>query len=188
MGNSYFHERLGARLFRISGASFFQVNTAQAEQVVAVVRKYLCLRNDEALLDAYCGVGTLALSLAPLARRVVGIEESPWAVRDALANRDENDRAEFVRGRVEQVLPDLGGSFDAILLDPPRGGCQRAALRALAGCNASRIVYVSCDAATLARDIAYLAPLGYNLQEVQPVDMFPQTYHIEAVALLRRGD
>jgi len=185
-GDSHFHERLGDRIFRISGGSFFQVNTLQAERVVDIVRGYLALRSNETLLDAYCGVGTLGLSLAPLARCMVGIEESPWAIQDAIANSTNQDHARFIQGKVEEILPDLDASFDAIVLDPPRAGCERTALRALAACDATRIVYVSCDAATLARDVAYLGSQGYTLAEVQPVDMFPQTYHVEAVALLYR--
>ena len=185
-GNSFYHERLLGRTYRISGPSFFQVNTLQAERLLSIVISYLDLQPHETLLDAYGGVGAFALSLAPHAARVIGIEESPWAHADALANRTDADRVEFIQGRVEDVLPTLGGPCDAVVLDPPRSGCATRALEALARCQPGRIVYVSCDPATLARDVAQLAALGYALVEVQPVDMFPQTYHVESVALLHR--
>jgi len=185
-GDSFYHERLGGRAFRVSAPSFFQVNTAQAERMLEVVRGYLALQPHERLLDAYCGVGTFALSLAPQVAHVTGIESSPWAISDALANRAEQDAVEFIQGNVEQVLPSLAASYDAVILDPPRAGCAPPALEALARCGASRIVYVSCDPATLARDVAHLATFGYELAVVQPIDMFPQTYHLESVALLHR--
>jgi 23S rRNA (uracil1939-C5)-methyltransferase len=116
---------------------------------------------------------------------VTGIESSPWAISDALTNRAEQEVVEFIQGNVEEVLPSLSASYDAVILDPPRAGCAPAALEALARCGASRIIYVSCDPATLARDVAHLATFGYELVEVQPMDMFPQTYHLESVALLR---
>ena len=184
-GNSYFHERVSDRILRVSGPSFFQVNTLQAERMIEVVGSYLDLKSGETLLDAYCGVGTLALSLMPPAARAIGIDGSPWAIADALAN-NSGDEVEFVLGSVEEVMPSLGTSCDALVLDPPRSGCSPEALRALACAGASRIVYVSCDPATLARDILRLTSTGYDLIEVQPIDMFPQTYHIESCALLHR--
>jgi len=187
-GSGHIHERVAGRTFRVSGDSFFQVNTSQANRLVCVVRDYLSLQGNEVLLDAYCGVGTLGLSLAALARCVVGVEESPRAFQDAMANTSEEDDAEFLLGKVAGVVPHLQAPCDAIVLDPPRAGCEPAAVPALAGCGASRLVYVSCETATLARDIARLASLGYRLEQVQPIDMFPQTYHVEAVALLRRQD
>lgn len=184
-GNSTYHEKLGNHAFRISAPSFFQVNTLQAERIIDVVRGYLDLQPDETLLDAYCGVGTFAISLKPYCSRALGIEVSPWAIEDALANDSQRD-CEFVLGDIARVLSDLQMSCDAIILDPPRPGCTPAALEAMAHCNPQRIVYVSCEPATLARDISRLVSLGYSLVEVQPIDMFPQTHHIESVALLHR--
>lgn len=186
VGDSFFHEQVGGRRFRVSGPSFFQVNTAQAERLVEVAQRYLAPQPKEALLDAYCGVGLFSLLFAPQVGSVLGIEESPWAIADAQANAAGMEQVTFVEGTVEEVLPALGRAFDVVLLDPPRAGCAPAALRALAACQPSRIVYVSCDPATLARDVATLATLGYALVEVQPVDMFPHTAHVECVALLRR--
>jgi 23S rRNA (uracil1939-C5)-methyltransferase len=184
-GSSYFHERLQERTLRISGPSFFQVNTPQAEQLLQIVRAYLDPQPRERLLDAYCGVGTFALALSSCVAQVVGIEGAPWSIEDALANRRAEENVEFVQGDVEEILPALG-SFDAAILDPPRAGCSLAALQALALARPERVAYVSCDPATLARDIARLNTLGYTLVEVQPVDMFPQTFHLESVALLTR--
>lgn len=185
-GDSFYHERLAGRTFRISAPSFFQVNTLQAERMLEILRAYLGLQAHERLLDAYCGVGTFALSFAAQVAHVTGIESSPWSIDDALANRTDQDPAEFVQGSVEEVLPSLPTSYDCIILDPPRAGCTPKALEALAHCGAGRIAYVSCNPATLARDVARLATFGYKLVEVQPIDMFPQTYHLESIALLRR--
>ena len=132
-------------------------------------------------------MGTFALSFAAQAAHVTGIESSPWSIDDALANRADQEAVEFIQGNVEEVLPALSTSYDGVILDPPRAGCTPKALEALARCGASRIIYVSCNPATLARDIARLAALEYELVEVQPIDMFPQTYHLESVALLRRA-
>ena len=186
-GNSFYHERLAGRTFRISAPSFFQVNTLQTERMLEVLGEYLALQPHERLLDAYCGVGTFALSFAAQAAHVTGIESSPWSIDDALANRADQETVEFIQGNVEEVLPALSTSYDGVILDPPRAGCAPKALEALARCGASRIIYVSCNPATLARDIARLAALEYELVEVQPIDMFPQTYHLESVALLRRA-
>jgi 23S rRNA (uracil1939-C5)-methyltransferase len=137
-------------------------------------------------LDAYCGVGVFGLSLADKVGRVIGVEENPSAVADARFNAGLADNAEFVEGRVEEILPFLEAPTDLAVLDPPRQGCASEALTALTELAPGKIVYVSCDPATLARDTRQLVQAGYQLVEVQPVDMFPQTYHIESVALLRR--
>lgn len=186
IGRNHLTEILGSREFRISAPSFFQVNTAQAEHLVQTVDTFLQLTGTESLLDAYCGVGTFALNLAPRARRVIGIEESPYAIADARVNAQELSNVEFIEGRVENVLPDLEETVDAVVVDPPRQGCRSEVLQALTKLQPERIVYVSCDPATLARDARYLAEAGYLLRRVQPVDMFPQTYHIETVSLWTR--
>jgi len=183
-GDDHFTERLGRLRLRISSDSFFQVSTQQADHLLVVVSDLAAITRGETLLDAYCGVGTFALSLGRNAARVIGIEESPSAIADAQANNILGDRAEFLEGRVEEVLPGIGGPLDVAVLDPPRVGCAGRALKALASRQPKRIVYVSCDPATLARDLARLAELGYDLVLTQPVDMFPQTYHVETVSLL----
>jgi 23S rRNA (uracil1939-C5)-methyltransferase len=184
-GSSYYHERLDNRTFRVSGPSFFQVNTQQAQCLIETVRAFLSLQPQDVLLDAYCGVGTFALLLAPDVKRVLGIESSLWAIEDALIN-GSREEVEFLQGGIAEVLSNPDFSCGAVVLDPPRSGCTADALRALTLCDPSRIVYVSCDPATLARDVAALASLGYVLVEVQPIDMVPQTYHVESVSLLRR--
>lgn len=186
IGHDYISEILAGHKYRISASSFFQVNTSQAEELVRLVRDYLAPTGSEVLLDAYCGVGVFGLSLAGEVGQVIGVEENPSAVADARFNASPANNAEFVAGRVEEVLPSLGTPMDLAVLDPPRQGCASEALTALAGLAPDRIVYVSCDPATLARDTRQLVQAGYQLVEVQPVDMFPQTYHIEIVALLKR--
>ena len=186
VGDDHYHERLGGRTFRVSADSFFQVNTAQAERLVEVALCYLALSGGETLLDVYCGVGTFALTVGRDAGRVVAVEEAPSAVADARANASGNETVTVIEGRAEEVLPTLDLRADAAIADPPRAGCAPEVLRAIAETGAGRIVYVSCDVATLARDVARLAELGYALRAVQPVDMFPQTSHVECVALISR--
>jgi 23S rRNA (uracil1939-C5)-methyltransferase len=180
-------EALAGARFRIRPSSFFQTNTAQAEQMAALVLRGLEVSPEMTVADAYCGVGTFALLLARHARRVIGIEESASAVRDALWNVREAANVQILQGKTELVLPTLAETIDGLVLDPPRQGCQRPVLDALAERRVPRVVYVSCDPATLARDLRYLCATtaAYELVEVQPLDMFPQTAHIECVAVLR---
>jgi 23S rRNA (uracil1939-C5)-methyltransferase len=164
------------------------VHTAQAAALLDVVRHMLALEPQQRLLDAYSGVGTFALPLAGSVREVLAIEEHPQAVQDGERSARLNDVANvrFLAAPVERALPDHAEPFDAAILDPPRRGCHPAALEALARLAPPRIAYVSCHPAVLARDMRQLLDAGYTLQSVQPVDMFPQTPHIECVALLVR--
>lgn len=192
-GASHLEDRIGPVRFLISPRSFFQVNGQQVEVLYEQARRDAGLTGGERVLDAYCGVGTIALYLAAGAREVVGIEAVPDAVADAQRNARHNGihNARFLVGRVEDVLPGLvqaGQRFDVAVLDPPRRGCDPAVLEALARAGVPRLVYVSCHPESLARDLARLASLGYDTEQVQPVDMFPMTTHIEAVARLRRRD
>ncbi|MCE5235231.1 MAG: 23S rRNA (uracil(1939)-C(5))-methyltransferase RlmD, partial [Eubacteriales bacterium] len=166
--------------FEVSAASFLQVNTEQTERLYQTVLAYLAPRGDETVADVYCGIGTISLLLAKSAKRVIGIENVPEAVEDAKRNAALNciENAEFLCGDAEAVLPKLvkdGARLSAAVVDPPRKGCDEAALRAIAGAGVSRLIYVSCNPATLARDCKFLAGLGYAIKAVQPVDMFPQT-------------
>jgi len=183
IGNNHITETVAGRSYRISAPSFFQVNTPQAGQLVRLVSEYLDLQGGETVLDGYCGVGLFTTRLAGRAGLVVGIESSPAAVADLLENTAGFDNVEIVEGPVEAALPELDVPLDAALVDPPRAGVDRFALDALVERRPARLVYVSCDPATLARDAGRLARAGYRLVEVQPVDMFPQTYHVESVAL-----
>jgi len=186
IGSPYIYEEVAGRVYRISAASFFQVNTRQTERLVSLVCEYLSPNPYSVVLDAYCGVGTFALGLAECAERVLGIESNSAAIADARINAHGLDNVTFTRGSVEEIVPTLDIADSLVVLDPPRSGLSKAAMSALVGLAPLRIVYVSCDPASLARDIKRFLPTGYQLREVQPVDMFPQTYHTECVAVLDR--
>ena len=187
VGKDALHEELRGRLFRVSPESFFQVNTTMAETLIELVERYLAPRPSDVLLDAFGGVGTFGLLLAPRVARVIEIEEAPDAVNDAKANAVELMNVEFQRGKVEDVLPKSKSPIDLVVADPPRAGIAPTAREAIITQLPRAIAYVSCDPATLARDARQLVNGGYRLVEVQPVDMFPQTYHIETVSLFARG-
>jgi 23S rRNA (uracil1939-C5)-methyltransferase len=206
-GQPYLEEELLGRRFRVAPSAFFQVNTKPERRVLpeALRVPWLAERDgaysmaellaltvldrlgEEPLgrvVDAYCGVGTFTALLAGRAAEVVGIEESPAAVRDAEYNARDLPNVRFLEGKTEDVLPRLEGVVDAVVLDPARVGCHPAVLEAILARRAPRLVYVSCDPATLARDLKLLGAGGYALQQVEPIDMFPQTYHIESVTTL----
>jgi 23S rRNA (uracil1939-C5)-methyltransferase len=188
IGPGAVHYVVKGRTFRVSAGSFFQVNLAQAETLVDLALARLGLEGDTRALDLYSGVGLFTAFMAERAGVVTAIEAFPGAVADAAHNLAAFENVNLVEGTVEDALARLGDKgYDVALLDPPRAGMEGAALDALAACGPTRIVYVSCDPATLARDIKRLAGRGYRVVDVQPVDMFPQTYHIEAVALLERA-
>ncbi len=184
---SYDEELLGAR-FHVSAASFFQVNTPQAENLIRLVRDGLELTPDDVLLDAYAGVGTFAKTLAPLVRQVLAIEVSSSSVADGRRNTEGMANIEWIEGEVEKVLPKLALRPTAVVIDPSRQGCGVPTLDALVAAEVPRIAYVSCEPSTLARDLRVLVDGGYRVAHVQPVDLFPQTFHIECVAILRRED
>ena len=184
-GQKWYIEKVKGRKFRIASPSFFQVNTLQAEWMIDLVGDYLSLNREDTLVDAYAGVGTFASILASRAGKVIAIEESSSAVDDGEAVSVDVNNLEFIVGRTENVLNSLRISVDALILDPPRVGCHPEALNAVIKIRPSRLVYVSCDPSSLARDLDILAKGGYEVIEIQPVDMFPQTYHIECVANLR---
>ncbi len=186
IGRDAIHEELRGRRLRVSPASFFQVNTAMAEKLIDLVEQYLAPRAEDTLLDAFGGVGTFGLLLAPRVARVIEIEENPHAIDDARANFLDFTNVEFKRGRVEDVLPRLNAHVDIVVADPPRAGIAPRALDALIAQAPRAFAYVSCDPATLARDARRLIDGGYRLSEVQPVDLFPQTYHIESVSRFER--
>ena len=177
------YELLGHR-FQVSATSFFQVNTPQAEALVQLALERLRPLDGKTVLDAYCGAGTFTRSLALEAESAIGIEESPSALADARVNL-AGLGVRLIEGRTEIELQSITTEVNLVLLDPPRAGCEPAAIDALLALAPEKIVYVSCDPATLARDLKLLCSAGaYELLDVQPVDMFPQTSHIEAVATL----
>lgn len=186
IGLDYIIERIHDREFRISATSFFQVNSAQAAQLVNIVMGALDLRGTENVLDAYCGVGLFTAFLAEEASAVTGIEANPPAVMDAGYNLADFDNVSLLKGPVEDLMSVIEERFDAIIVDPPRTGLAAEVVDAIVAQAADRLVYVSCDPATLARDLRRLVRQGYSLEWVQPVDLFPQTYHVENVALLVR--
>ncbi len=186
VGSSSVSYTVRGRTFRVTAGGFFQVNLAQAETLVDQVLSKLNLHGTESVLDLYAGVGLFTAFLAERAGRVTSIESYPPAVTDADENLAEFDNVDLIEGAVEDVLADLGDPYHAAVMDPPRAGVAPGVLDALDEMGVPNIVYVSCDPSTLARDAKRLVAKGYRLLEVQPVDMFPQTYHIECVAHFRR--
>jgi 23S rRNA (uracil1939-C5)-methyltransferase len=190
-GRPYLEEVFAGLTFRIQPTTFFQVNTEQAERLLEVVLAELALEGSELIIDAYAGIGTLTLPLAQRSRRCIGLEMQPEAIQQGLENAALNDieNVEFRQGSVETLLPqvaaELTQSPDVIVLDPPRKGCDAAVLESLISLKSARIVYVSCNPATLARDLKILCEAGgYRLSRVQPADFFPQTAHVECAAFL----
>lgn len=180
-----FIEVLG-RVFQVSAASFFQVNTPMAEAMVQHVLdtlpKFVTLTPQTTLIDAYCGVGLFSAFLAGKVGRLIGIEASPSATEDFVQNLDEFDHVELYEAAVEMALPSLDVAAEVVLVDPPRAGLDRRALEALLAMKPRLLVYISCDPATLARDARRLTDGGYQLMQITPFDLFPQTYHIESIS------
>ena len=185
-GQKHYCDSVAGRRFKVASPSFFQVNVDQAAQLVQVVRQSLELNGTELLLDAYAGVGSFAILLAPHVRQVIAVEESAAAVADARENAAGLGNITFILGKAEEVLKSVRDRPDVAVLDPPRAGCHPQALDHLIQLAPRRIVYVACDAETMARDLKILCSSHYQLERVQPVDMFPQTYHVESVASLTR--
>lgn len=188
-GRPYLEEVLAGLRFRLGPETFFQVNTEQAEALIEVLAAGLHLDSAMTLVDAYCGVGALSLPLAGRVRTVWGLEAQGAAVLQAEENAARNGitNARFTAGRVEDLLPQMATMPDGVILDPPRKGCEPAVIEALRHLCPAQIAYVSCNPATLARDLQTLCAEGlYQLTQVQPLDFFPQTHHVETVAFLRR--
>jgi len=177
--------------FEVSPLSFFQVNSIQTEVLYNKALEYANLSGGEVVLDAYCGTGTISLFLSKKAKKVYGVEIVPEAIENAKKNAKENnvENTEFIVGEAEKVIPKLinqGVRADVVVVDPPRKGCDKTLLEAISHMGPKTIVYVSCDPGTLARDLGILDELGYKTLEIQPVDMFPQTAHIECVARIEK--
>lgn len=188
-GEDTISDYIGDFRFNISPLSFFQVNPTQTEVLYGKALEYANLTGNEEVFDAYCGTGTITLFLSQKAKKVYGVEIIPQAIDNAWINAKENkvENVEFFVGESEVVIPDLinkGLKADVVVVDPPRKGCDKKLLDAITNIDAKKIVYVSCDPSTLGRDLKVLEDNGYKTLEVQPVDMFPNTAHIENVALL----
>ncbi|GGB67178.1 23S rRNA (uracil(1939)-C(5))-methyltransferase RlmD [Fictibacillus barbaricus] len=188
-GAEYIYDFIGDIKFAISARSFYQINPDQTKVLYDQALKYAELNGDETVIDAYCGIGTISLFLAQKAKKVYGVEIVPEAIEDARRNAELNNitNAEFAVGKSEEVIPEWkkqGISPDVIVVDPPRKGCDEELLKTIIEMKPKRVVYVSCNPSTLARDLRILEDGGFKTVEVQPVDMFPQTTHCEAVAKL----
>lgn len=189
-GVPYLREKFAGLEFQVRPDTFFQIYTETAEALLQVIQSELNLQGHEVLVDAYCGIGTLTLPLAKQVQQVIGLEIQPAAVQQANFNAQHNgiENVTFQVGAVEKILQNLGIIPDVVLLDPPRKGCDHAVIKTLLQAKPSRIVYVSCKVATLARDLKLLCAEGlYTITRVQPADFFPQTAHVEAAAFLVRS-
>lgn len=190
-GSDTICDYIGEFKYNISPLSFFQVNPIQTEVLYGKTLEYADLSGNETVFDAYCGTGSITLFLSQKAKEVYGVEIIPQAIENAKINAVENnvDNAHFYVGESEVVIPNLiskGIKADVVVVDPPRKGCDKKLLDAITNIDAKRIVYVSCDPSTLARDLAILEENGYKTVEIQPVDMFPHTVHVECVVLMSR--
>lgn len=197
-GQGYITDYIGDVKYQISPLSFFQVNPVQTEKLYGLALEYAGLKGNETVWDLYCGIGTISLFLAQKAKKVYGVEIVPQAIDDARINAKINgiENAEFYVGKAEEILPEYYARYekehgekayaDVIVVDPPRKGCDETLLDTMVEMQPERIVYVSCDSATLARDLKYLCERGYEIQKVKPVDQFPHTVHVETVCLLSK--
>lgn len=200
-GKDSIEDKIGELSFSISVPSFYQVNPAQTEKIYGKALEYATLTGEETVWDCYCGIGTISLFLAQKAKQVYGLEIVPEAIENAKKNAEKNGlhNTEFYVGAAEEVLPkwveeqkregkDVGNLVDVVSLDPPRKGCDEACLSAVLELSPKRIVYVSCDPGSLARDIKYLREGGYELEKWVGIDNFPRTGHVETVALLQKEE
>ena len=196
-GQGYITDYIGNVKYQISPLSFYQVNPVQTEKLYGLALEYADLKGDETVWDLYCGIGTISLFLAQKAKQVYGVEIVPQAIDDAKENAKINaiDNAEFFVGKAEEVLPEYYAEYerehngetahaDVIVVDPPRKGCDETLLETIVKMQPEKVVYVSCDSATLARDLKYLCANGYEITVCRGVDQFPQTVHVETVVLL----
>lgn len=200
-GQTFITDYIGNVKYQISPLSFYQVNPVQTEKLYELALDYADLTGEETVWDLYCGIGTISLFLAQKAKQVYGVEIVPQAIDDAKNNAKINGikNAEFYVGKAEEVLPDYYKEYakthngekahaDVIVVDPPRKGCEESLLQTIVDMQPERVVYVSCDSATLARDVKFLREKGYELTKVRAVDQFPHTVHVETVVGLQRKD
>lgn len=193
-GPGYITDYIGNVCYRISPLSFYQVNPVQTQKLYGTALEYAGLTGEETVWDLYCGIGTISLFLAQKAKKVYGVEIIPQAIDDARANAKLNhfENVEFFVGKAEEVLPEQYEKnqvyADTIVVDPPRKGCDSICLDTIVKMAPEKVVYVSCDSATLARDVKYLGERGYEVKRVKTVDMFPWSGHVETVVLMSRKD
>ena len=193
-GPGYITDYIGNVCYRISPLSFYQVNPVQTQKLYGTALEYAGLTGEETVWDLYCGIGTISLFLAQKAKKVYGVEIVPQAIDDARANAQLNhfENVEFFVGKAEEVLPEQYEKnrvyADTIVVDPPRKGCDSVCLDTIVKMAPKKVVYVSCDSATLARDVKYLGERGYEVKRVRAVDMFPWSGHVETVVLLSKGE
>ncbi|HTE84522.1 MAG TPA: class I SAM-dependent RNA methyltransferase [Dehalococcoidia bacterium] len=185
-GQQCYHEELLGRRFQVSAGSFFQVNTSAADELARLLLEAVALSGSERVADLYAGVGTFACLMAPRAGAVFAVEAASDALEDGRINSGFLENVRYRKGLVEQVLPRLDPPPEVAVLDPPRSGCERRVIGALIERPPRRIVYCSCDTATLARDLRLLVDSGYHLRSSRVIDMFPQTPHIESLSVLER--
>ncbi|WP_434512896.1 23S rRNA (uracil(1939)-C(5))-methyltransferase RlmD [Desulfitobacterium sp. AusDCA] len=185
-GQEFLTEKILGLNFKLSPFAFLQVNPLQTQKLYSTALDWAEITKESQVWDLYCGIGTISLALAQKAHKVWGIEENPYAISDAKINAEINhlDNVEFLQGKVEDVLPQIPVNPDVVVLDPPRAGVHSRVLKSLIEVKPERIVYVSCDPGTLARDVGVFQKEGYQVQKVQPVDMFPWTQHVESIIMM----
>ena len=188
-GDDYIIDTLCGLEFEISPLSFYQINHGSAERIYSIAREYAALGEEDTLLDLYCGTGTIGLSMAKDCKKLIGVEIVEDAVKNAKKNAEKNGikNAEFLcidAAKAAKLLSQKGVSPDVIVIDPPRKGIDKSLVSTIVEMDPKRVVYVSCDPATMARDIALFASENYFVKEITPVDMFPRTAHIESIAIL----
>jgi len=190
-GVQHYEEEVRGSRFRVAASSFFQVNTGQLSKAVDEVRELLDLDGSEVMVDAYCGVGVFAVLMSPYVKRVIGIEESASAIEDAELNMNGVTNVEFIEGKTEHVLTDWAEAdeVDVLLLDPPRVGCHPDVLESVKKLKPKKVLMVSCEPEAMARDLDLLCEGGmYRLETLRPVDMFPQTRHVETISMLTQQE
>lgn len=191
-GNGYIEEDLCGFRFRISPKAFYQINPTQTEVLYKTAIEYADLTGNETVLDAYCGTGTIGIFASKAAKKVIGVELNPDAIADAKINAELNNvkNIEFFCGDAGKFMveaAECGAEYDVVIMDPPRAGASLEFLRSLVTLSPKKVVYISCNPETQARDFSYLTRKGYKVKRIQPVDMFPHTEHVETVALLSKA-
>ena len=187
-GDDYLLMQVLERTFSVSAGSFFQINPLMAAEMVRYVMTEVPFNKESSVLDVYCGVGLFSAFFAPLVKDVVGIEVSSSACQDFVVNLDEFENVQLFEGLAEDVLPGLELKPNLVLVDPPRAGLEGTALDAIVNLQPEMLVYVSCDPATLARDLDRFQKAGYTVEKITPFDLFPQTYHIESISLMSKSN